>query len=522
MQYTQLPRRGIILFSILLALVSGSCDVVSNLSDLSANAGSDQTVLLGETVQLDGSGSIDLLGGSSFTYAWSFTSTPSGSAVTISSADQSGATFTPDEVGTYLVQLTISNGDESDTDEVTITVEEDPNNPTDPPFPLEGSITESRTLAKVADSGPDYVINSFLSIEADVTIEPGVIIQLGERAGILITDVGSLTAEGTADNVITFTGATQSAGYWGAISFGSNTSANRLSHVVIEYGGADGISFITEDASVILLGNARLSLEDVIVRNSGSYGLNLSNSAASVTLSGTNTFTLNDTPILSTMQQLGSLSSADSYSGNTHDFVEVINDGAVDSDATWPALDVPYMMPGNVAVLDADVVLSAGSEFVFAADGGVSITQNGSLNAVGTSTNAIIFRGENDERGFWRGLEYNSNNTDNRLEWVEVKNGGSRGFDGADLRTNIIIQGSARLEMVSVTTSKCSGYGLYLRDADVRVPTFSLNVAFENEAPIYCWPQHYGYFDTDSDLVGNDDDYIDSQAASASVTAAAT
>ena len=79
-----------------------------------ANAGPDQTVTVGDVVQLDGFGSSDADSAvDELTFAWSITSVPVGSAVT--TADLSDATavmpvFTADLDGTYVVQFIVNDG----------------------------------------------------------------------------------------------------------------------------------------------------------------------------------------------------------------------------------------------------------------------------------------------------------------------------------------------------------------------------------------------------------------------------
>ncbi len=85
-----------------------------------ANAGSDQSVFVGDTVTLDGSGSSDV-DGDSLTYSWSFTSRPLGSTATLSDPSAVKPTFDVDEFGDYVVQLIVNDGTvDSAPDSVTI------------------------------------------------------------------------------------------------------------------------------------------------------------------------------------------------------------------------------------------------------------------------------------------------------------------------------------------------------------------------------------------------------------------
>ena len=88
-----------------------------------ANAGADQTVLVNDTVQLDGSGSSDV-DGDSLSFTWSFVSRPAGSSATLSNTKVLKPTFDVDVAGTYTVQLIVNDGTvDSAPDTVTISTE---------------------------------------------------------------------------------------------------------------------------------------------------------------------------------------------------------------------------------------------------------------------------------------------------------------------------------------------------------------------------------------------------------------
>lgn len=74
-----------------------------------ANAGANQTVPVGMTVTLNGSGSSDP-DGNAITYAWTLTSRPNGSAVTLTNPATVNPMLRPDVVGAYVASLTVSDG----------------------------------------------------------------------------------------------------------------------------------------------------------------------------------------------------------------------------------------------------------------------------------------------------------------------------------------------------------------------------------------------------------------------------
>src|SRR5262245_25324263 len=74
-----------------------------------ANAGPDQTVKVGQTVTLDGSGSTDE-DGDPLSYQWSLVMRSTGSQATLSNPTLVHPTVIMDRAGAYTVQLTLNDG----------------------------------------------------------------------------------------------------------------------------------------------------------------------------------------------------------------------------------------------------------------------------------------------------------------------------------------------------------------------------------------------------------------------------
>ncbi|CCN33373.1 exported hypothetical protein [Vibrio nigripulchritudo SO65] len=96
-------------------------------------------------IRLDGSSSYDLEG-SALTYNWVITSKPDGSSATLSKSDSISPTFDPDVAGTYVVELTVSNGSKtSKASSVTFEVSADADNaaPNVHPVPSINAVADS-------------------------------------------------------------------------------------------------------------------------------------------------------------------------------------------------------------------------------------------------------------------------------------------------------------------------------------------------------------------------------------------
>jgi hypothetical protein len=105
-----------------------------------AVAGDDQAVRAGDTVFLDGSASFDdNTASSTLQYAWSFSSTPSGSTATLLNDDTATPSFFIDLPGTYVADLVVTDeeGLSSEVDQV---------------------LVSSSNLAPTADAGDDQLV----------------------------------------------------------------------------------------------------------------------------------------------------------------------------------------------------------------------------------------------------------------------------------------------------------------------------------------------------------------------------
>lgn len=128
-----------------------------------ANAGADQTVLLSQTAQLDGSASDDGLPSGTLTTSWSKASGPGTVTFINPNHTITGASFS--EIGTYVLRLTANDTSLTGFDEVTITVIENVALPTvEITAPTDGSeLTEPTAVTGSVSNGDwavEYSLNS--------------------------------------------------------------------------------------------------------------------------------------------------------------------------------------------------------------------------------------------------------------------------------------------------------------------------------------------------------------------------
>ncbi len=145
-----------------------------------ADAGPDTNAQVGDSVELDGSGSSDP-DHDELTYTWKFDKRPSGSKAALESAESDNPTFVADVAGSYVVKLTVNDGDaDSDPDTVSVSVKSPPPPPPPPSGPtIEGfspSTGAAGTVVTVTGSGftsgdePVHVLVQTAAGEVEATL----------------------------------------------------------------------------------------------------------------------------------------------------------------------------------------------------------------------------------------------------------------------------------------------------------------------------------------------------------------
>ncbi|REL27813.1 YHYH protein [Thalassotalea euphylliae] len=86
-----------------------------------ANAGENQSIILGNTVSLSGAQSADS-DGDSLSYLWTMSNAPDGSTVSLTNPENVNTSFTPDIAGDYVISLTVSDSELEHTASVTVAV----------------------------------------------------------------------------------------------------------------------------------------------------------------------------------------------------------------------------------------------------------------------------------------------------------------------------------------------------------------------------------------------------------------
>jgi hypothetical protein len=292
------------------------------------------------------------------------------------------------------------------------------------------TVSQDATWFDLEDT--EYLFDGNTRVEDDITVEAGADFVFTSGSGIDVKNGGTFKAEGTSSDRITFTGEQQSPGYWYGITFRTNSTHNVLDYVDVSYAGSEhgnvNVGYYYDDQGRLKITNSTLS-------HSGKYGLYVKDDSR-FTGFGNNTFSNNtQTPVYAPAGAIGALDGASNYEdGNGTNRVEVYAQ-TVTQDVTWNDLsdnadgdgvEAAYLFNGSTKVEGA-LTIEEGATLLFKEEASIWMQNGGTMKAVGTSNERIEFNGKAQDKtqGFWYGLVFRTNSSNNLLENVQVFNGGS-------------------------------------------------------------------------------------------------
>lgn len=123
---------------------------------------------------------------------------------------------------------------------------------------------------------------------------------------------------------------------------------------------------------------------------------------------------------------------------------------------------VDYLITNDVQI-NAAVTVKPGVTFMFKDGAGFTVTEQGSLKAMGSDGNEIYFTSESGKRGAWKGITILSN-SGNVLSYCQIEHGG-RGSNFGSANVMIGTEGNAAVAEVSNSTITASNTdGIFLAE----------------------------------------------------------
>lgn len=294
-----------------------------------------------------------------------------------------------------------------------------------------------------------------ITVSSALIIEEGTVISMCASTRIFVSSSGSITAIGTASEPIIIAGETASQGFWGGIQVSSNNPNNQFSYVTVKDGGS---YWAYENSNVYVPGQARLGLSNSTISNSQESGIFVEESGI-LTSFANNTFSNNATyGVNITANQIGSLDGSSNYNSNNGEATINVRNATVNADQTWKKTNTPFLFNGGTNIESA-VVIEPGFHIQFESSAGIEVSSSGSLSAIGTSSEPILLEGRFATSGYWRSLDFESNNPNNQLAYVTITDGGQY---WADDYSALKVSSGSRLELNNCTVSNSNSWGMWV------------------------------------------------------------
>lgn len=319
-----------------------------------------------------------------------------------------------------------------------------------------------------------------IDVEAPLSISPGSTLLFRSGGDIGVSADGSFKAVGTAAMPILLTSSEPTPGFWDGLNYRFSGSANnQLEHVTIEYGGGGSSSGANLTTTSNTSFTVRLSMNNVTLRNGIGPGFNF-NSGTSMSEFSNITVTGNDSAAIMHPSQLSDFGSNLDFIGNGIDEILLLR-ATVATSQTWPAANVPYRF--NDITVNAPLTLSAGTVMLANPGSNISVSSDGSFNAVGTPAAPISLIGGQRNPGHWEGIDFVfSNSPQNVLDNVILSDAGAGNVvNSGNVGLNCNGSFPAQVTIQNSTISNSASWGVF-RNNEACAVNIGANVTFSNNA----------------------------------------
>jgi len=301
-----------------------------------------------------------------------------------------------------------------------------------------------KPVASDASTQPIRPTGSLAITNGSLNIHAGNRIEMPLDGAIRMTD-SQLVVDGTSSEPVVFE-PVAGADYWNRIRLrGSGAGPTSIANAVLQSAGSSPTSgAATTRAAITVEPNggapATPAITDTVIAGSNGYGMTF----ADTTHCGG---ACNDNTVIGSRFSavrmngnfVGRFGTGNSLAGNNttgtfgHDGFWVVGD-VVNTTATWPRNDVPYMMHGDFELRQSNPfdpvpiwTIEPGSELRFASDRRLRVGEgnDGVLDAQGTSADSITFTSMDIATPtFWRGIDFAQGSDGSILDHVIVSYGG--------------------------------------------------------------------------------------------------
>lgn len=340
-----------------------------------------------------------------------------------------------------------------------------------------GKITTATNLYNI---NVPWIADQIL-VEDSLSIDAGNEIRFQSEGSIRVDESGSLSVNGTSLDPVLLTATDPTPGYWDGVRFSySNSSANSLEHVIVEYAGTatNGSANVFMQSTTI--SPSRLSVDHLISRYSLGAGFHFHQGSVLDKFDNV-TSTGNQSSGIAGLSSVSSIGTGIAFQGNQNNYIEVIS-GRLDGTQTWSTIDVPYFITD--LKISGTLNLVAGTTILADSSAEIRVEQDSRLLAHGTAAAPVVFTGKEAIAGYWAGIRLIfSGSVPSVLDHVVIEYAGGNGDSNYNGNIEMICNSLSPsvLQLSNTRVENSGGWGLFLSDEGCDL-TLGSNVSFAGNA----------------------------------------
>ncbi len=254
------------------------------------------------------------------------------------------------------------------------------------------------TVGRIELTSGCYVVPEDLVIARGATLRigQGVVLKFARETRLTV-EGGTLTALGTLDNPVVFTGVESATGFWGGIEFQSNSVGNTLDGVVVQYAGSGS----ARAAVSTRRDGARFRMQNTLVRRNDGAAISFNSFGIRIEAFNGNRITENEKVGDVIATEIHSLIGNIEYIDNTLNRMDITRRVFLEADVNIPNLGIPISWSG-IVINRGSLTIQPGVELEMIPTSLIEV--NGELNIVGTADQPITIRNRVFSTLNWNGI----------------------------------------------------------------------------------------------------------------------
>ena len=326
---------------------------------------------------------------------------------------------------------------------------------------LDGLINENKTLPDLG-LDVDYIVNGILTVDGNalLTVEPGVTIMFtGTAGGVLVNENAGLKMVGTADKPIRFVGPANNPnnGSWDCIKYTSKRTDNQMEYVQLIRGGSGDA-----DWSAVLINEGKMSMKHCTIDGSVRNGIDMYGGEFTAfegnTIKNCAWYPIYNESGIKWLKNLG----ANTYTANGKNYIRVAGGDILTENLTVTNAGIPYYFEGDCGITGSyTFTIQPGTTFLFNVDTRFYTDDEPEIIANGTASNPIVFRGMQNEAGYWNGFWPESTRQNNSMTYCKIYDAGrGDGWAGGCL----YLGDNTRMTLTNCEFGNSGHYGVVIED----------------------------------------------------------